>query len=338
MADDGISFATFNLLNLNRPGRRMYRGDDAWSGAEVRDKVAWTGSMIRRIGADVIGLQELWHREPLDQALAEAGLTNDYEVLVPPGMNGRAIACAALVRRSLAPQAAKWVADFPDAFRLQSAGEDPLTPAVRVAIRSFSRPVLRFTVDPGGNASRIQAFVAHFKSKRPTDLDREPWFTDAAATYKPHAEALGYAVSTVRRTAEAAALRVMLTPEMKDTATPVVVLGDLNNGQDSDTLNILTEQPFLLAPASRGGRDTALYSVQSLQELQTLRDVYYTHVHDGQHSSLDHILVSREFYPQYAQRSWTFRGIEIFNDHLPDGKAWGANDHGIVVARFKRGR
>ena len=72
--------------------------------------------------------------------------------------------------------------------------------------------------------------------------------------------------------------------------------------------------------------------------MQTLRDVYYTHIHDGQHSSLDHILVSREFYPLYAKRSWTFRGIEIFNDHLPDEKAKGTNDHGVVVARFKKGR
>jgi hypothetical protein len=38
----------------------------------------------------------------------------------------------------------------------------------------------------------------------------------------------------------------------------VVVLGDLNDGQDSNTLEILSEQPRFLQLPSAGGRDAAL--------------------------------------------------------------------------------
>ena len=62
---------------------------------------------------------------------------------------------------------------------------------------------------------------------------------------------------------------------MKGTVTPVLVLGDLNDGQHSNTLNILTEQPRYLVGESRGGVDTGLYTAQTLQEYRDTRDVYY---------------------------------------------------------------
>ena len=67
---------------------------------------------------------------------------------------------------------------------------------------------------------------------------------------------------------------------MKDTDTPVIVLGDVNDGQSSNTVNILTEQPRYLVGESRGGADNGLYTAQTLQEYRDSRDVYYTHVHN----------------------------------------------------------
>ena len=49
--------------------------------------------------------------------------------------------------------------------------------------------------------------------------------------YKNHAQAIGGAMSTIRRTAEATALRILLTRAMKGTVTPVIVLGDLASAQ-----------------------------------------------------------------------------------------------------------
>lgn len=46
---------------------------------------------------------------------------------------------------------------------------------------------------------------------------------------------------------------MLLTEEMKGTVTPVLVLGDLNDGDGSNTLNVLTEQPRYLAGAHAEG-------------------------------------------------------------------------------------
>ena len=150
------------------------------------------------------------------------------------------------------------------------------------------------------------------------------------------AGALGAALSTIRRTAEAAALRVLLTAQLKGTVTPVIVLGDLNDGQHSNTLNILTEQPRYLVGDSRGGGDNALYTAQTLQEYRDTRDVYYTHVYQDLRESLDHVLVSEQFYDHSRRRRWLFDGLVIFNDHLntEDHRSDGTADHGIVLVRF----
>lgn len=138
-------------------------------------------------------------------------------------------------------------------------------------------------------------FVVHLKFTLPTRLDREVWFTADPDTYKPHATALGAGISTIRRTAEAVAVRVLLTAVMKTTTTPVIVLGDLNDGQHSNTANILTEQARYLVGDSRGGVDNGLYTAQTLQEYRDTRDVYYTHVHQDLRESLNHVLVSEQF-------------------------------------------
>ncbi len=53
--------------------------------------------------------------------------------------------------------------------------------------------------------------------------------------------------------------------------------------------------------------------------------------------SLDHILVSEEFYDNSRRRVWMFDGMTVNNDHLnfEDHKKDGTNDHGIICATFR---
>ena len=57
--------------------------------------------------------------------------------------------------------------------------------------------------------------MTHLKSKLPTRVDKEPWSVADPDLYKNHRTALGAGISTIRRTAEAVALRVMLTDVMR---------------------------------------------------------------------------------------------------------------------------
>lgn len=285
---------------------------------------------------DILGFQELWHEKSIRAALAESGLEAEYDVLTP-GAAGEKIVCAAIVRKGLLSGEPEWITKFPDKFVLASSGDDEQTPLIAVNIDSFSRPVLHFTVKPREDRADVHVYVCHFKSKGPTKVFAEDWFKADEATYKKHALGLGAAISTIRRTAEAAALRFILSDLMKGNDTPVIVLGDVNDGQHSNTVNILTEQPRYLVGDSVGGGDTSLYTAQTLQEYRNTRDVYYTHIHNDIMESLDHILVSQEFYDNSRKRIWIFDGMTVSNDHLSfeQHKQKGTNDHGIVCATFK---
>lgn len=332
-----LSFATCNLYNLNEPQLPMYRNAEGWSEEQYKAKIEWLGRAVQVTNADVWGFQELWHRKSLVNVFKKAKLSSEFTILAPASHRGQKIICAAAVRKDLLIDEPKWIERFPDKFVLFGSGDDPQTPAIAVSLKSFSRPVLHFTIKPRTDSKEIQVFVAHLKSKMPAQVDREEWFQQDRTFYRNHRTGIGASLSTIRRTAEAAALRMMMTEATKGNDDPVVVLGDLNDDKRSNTLNILTEQPNYLMGLSTGGSDVGLYSAGTLQEYRSERDVYYTHIHQNSMESLDHILVSQEFYDNSKKRIWAFEGAEILNDHLnrKDQKEAGTTDHGIVKARFK---
>ena len=335
MSVDRFSVATMNLYNLQLPGRKMNPDQKPWTKAEFTRKVSWISQQIDSVDADIVGLQELWHADAMAEVLTKRDLEDRYELLAEPA-NGRKIVCGALVRKGLRRGEPQWIDNFPDAVRLESAGNDPQSPDVRVNLRGFSRPVLKFQVALRDEPPLTEVFVSHLKSKRPERVYNEQWFKADEEKFKPHVTALGAALATIRRTAEATALRVLLTEVMKGTVTPVIVIGDLNDGQHSNTVNIITEQPRYLVGKSTGGTDIGLYTAQTLQEYRDTRDVYYTHVHNDLRESLDHILVSEQFYDNSERRLWLFDGLIINNDHLNDAdhRAEGTGDHGIVRVAF----
>jgi predicted extracellular nuclease len=333
-----FSVATFNLYNLQLPGKAMNPNQTPWTEAEFASKLGWTARVLRQLDADIVGFQELWHADALEQMLVESGLDQTYDLLATPAV-GTKITCATIVRRGLLNGVPNWISEFPDNVRLESDNDplDPQAPHISVTLDRFSRPVLNFQVALRDDQPPMEVFVAHLKSKLPAALYNESWYRDDVDAYKPHATALGAGISTIRRTAEAVALRMLLTGIMKGTTTPVLVLGDLNDGQHSNTINILTEQPNYLVGDSQGGVDIGLYSAQTLQEYRDTRDVYYTHVHQDLRESLDHVLLSEQFYDNSRRRLWLFDGLVINNDHLnyDDQKAVGSGDHGVVQVYFK---
>ena len=333
-----FSIATFNLYNLQLPGEDMNPRQKPWTVDEFNRKLDWTARMLSQLDADIVGFQELWHAQALEEMLTKSGLDQTYDLLATPAV-GAKITCGAIVRKGLKQGDPKWIDKFPEDVRLESDSDplDPQAPHISVTLNEFSRPVLNFRVALRNDQPPAEVFVAHLKSKLPAALYNEPWYRADPDDFKPHATALGAGISTIRRTAEAVALRMLLTRVMKGTTTPILVLGDLNDGQHSNTINILTEQPGYLVGGSFGGADNGLYTAQTLQEYRDTRDVYYTHVHQDLRESLDHILVSEQFYDNSRKRLWLFDGLVINNDHLnyEDHKAIGSGDHGVVQVYFK---
>lgn len=326
-----ISFATFNLYNLQLPEVEWYK--KVYSKAEYAEKIKWSAATLIRLDADVIAFQELWSKQCLVDLFEAAGLAKDYTLyfIQDEWYN---IAVAAAVRKPWRLVDRKNHKDFPSNINLSKPrsrdGEDD---ELDITIDRFSRTILQLSInheDAQAELPTIEVFIAHLKSKRPTVLGTR------SKALKVHQEAIGSALSTIRRTAEAAALRVLLTTLMKQTDQPVVVLGDLNDGALSNTLSIITQQPpWRMYESSRVGNrnDVGLYTASILQQMRSLKDVYYTHEFKGIQEVIDHVLVSEQFYDHSDRRIWSFREMRVWNDYIEDDDS-SSSDHGVVSAYF----
>jgi len=336
MARPTLTLATFNLYNLQMPHVPMYHGR-TYSETEYGEKIAWTARMLKRIDADIIGFQELWHPDALKAAFKAAGMDGAYSFATK--LFNRSIGTALAVKNEHKINSKTWVKDFPKelVLRKRKSSATSGVPDYKIAVSAdyFARPILKAKVKPkqgSKNAPEITVFIAHFKSKLPIDLDKAE---AAKPSIKVHQAAIGGALATIRRTAEAAALRVLLTREMKGNNRPVVVMGDLNDTEHSVTNTLVTGDPNyrLFLSGTAGNSDVGLYSASSLQEYRNLRDVNFTHVFKGRHETLDHILVSEQFYDYSKKRKWSFKELRVYNDFVDDvDKSTG--DHGVVASKF----
>ena len=192
MGNKDISFGSFNLYNLQLPGEAVYRDKDGWDKPIYDKKVSWSSAALKRIAADVVGFQELWAEEAFSAVLRDAGMHGTHKALVPPAHPGDCIVNAAAVRSDIyVEDSADWIVCFPTELVLRSKGDDPQQADIAIELDRFSRPVLNFRVQIHKGTPEIEVFVCHFKSRHPTRIDGR------------HATAIGYALSTIRRTAEA---------------------------------------------------------------------------------------------------------------------------------------
>ena len=333
---DLLKTATFNLYNLQLPGKKMYSGKP-YTKAQYAAKVEWSARMIQQLDADIIGFQELWDKQCLEDVFKAAGLIGDY-TLRAEDANPGGIDNAIAVRKPHKITSAKWIADFPAETVLKKDKGGPGAPdyEMSVSIDKFSRPILRANVKwehKPGETVKLIVVVVHLKSKIPIRLDKDQ---ADDPKIRRHRTALGQALSNIRRTAEAAALRVILTNLMKGNDDPVIVAGDVNDDVNTVTTAIITGQPkFRLFADSRVGKksDAGLYGVSTMQAYRSLKDVGFTHIFDGKREILDHILVSEQFYDYSDRRIWSFNNARCYNDFLDDDKKH-TGDHAPVCATF----
>ncbi len=349
-----ISFATFNLLNLQIPGGVTYSNkppypDDNEGRAAYLKKIKWTANQVKLLDSEVVAFQELWSKQALVDVFEEAGLLGEYDIVArdAPGRGRPQVALAVQKDRSGGSQLLdgwKWIEDFPEGFNFDKLREsDGAEEEITVTINNFSRPVLHAIIQPEGSGPKpplISIYVAHFKSKGPARLSFADPKPEALIHY---AKITKSAVSHIRRVMEAGAMRAMLDVVMKseddEAISPVVVIGDLNDDTLSVTNGLLSDQPvYRFIEKSRAGltSDKGLYSTERLQQYRSPRHVYYTHIYKNKLESLDHIFVSEEFYDHSRKRFWSFRELEVFNDHLnrESFEDEGASDHGCVRAYF----
>lgn len=358
MAIQRVTFGTFNTLNLQDPNTRVHRSEKYYSSIQYTRKIEWISGMLNRLQADVVGFQEVWSKEALIEAVESSERFTEDDIVAPTD-NGNDSSVALL--SSFKTGTPIWHRDFPDDFDLTSKDGGQSGPKVSVNFSRFSRPVLQVMVKVPISSNRtkeVQIFVAHLKSKLPSQLSdasrQKLWdtygngHTDSGALKLSKlgnkiASGMGSALATVQRVTEAAALRYIIAREMDGNDRPVVVLGDLNDSSSSVSTSIITGNPsYKTILKTRQGRsnDTELFSAEWMQQYRSLSDVYYTHIFKSRRESLDHILVSEQFYDHSKKRVWTFEELRVFNDYLLDDdvnseKDKTVSDHAVATATFR---
>ncbi len=300
-----IKIASFNLANLVLPDTAYY-GHNIYAKEEYSNKTAWIAHQLRSMNADIVAFQEVFHKDALVHTINESGIYKDFHLAIDESHKGRSPANAILSRFPI--QSSRIIKEFPENSLLKL--EDGA-----VAFHHFRHPVLNARIRlPNGKS--VEVFSVHLKSKRP--LMEEGHRDD---DYNTFSYGKGKARALFIRTAEAVALRSILSSVMQSNDLPVIVMGDLNDSVHSVTSSIITgdePQRRFSTDAKRQIRDEILYSTYFMQARQSDRNVYFTHIHNGHYESLDHILLSQEFYPANNERIGQVEYMKTYNDHLID--------------------
>jgi exonuclease III len=325
MGRSSFRVGTFNVFNLALPNVPFYR-DICYSPEVYRQKTTWIAGQLIRMKADIVGFQEVLQVEALQEAIAESNMYEDATTIAATQTGDRP--GVALVSKFPVLDHQVFEA-FPDAARLDILG-------TTMPLDRFSRPVLsvRVALTP---ALDCTIFVVHLKSKRPI-------VPEGVDPQDPVQRAKGQARSLILRAAEAIALRILLVDVLRGRNHPIIVMGDVNDSGLAVTTRILSgEQPpwqFELFQKQKIW-DVLLHNVKDIQTRRSYGDFYYTHIHNGHYESLDHILVSQEFFPENRRRMGRVEQVSLLNDHLIDEDLsreevapW-QSDHGQVVATLE---
>jgi predicted extracellular nuclease len=307
-----IRFATFNLLNLGPIGAKLYDNLEPCTEAQFEAKINWTARQLDLLDADVIGFQEIFSQDVLKLVLAR---TSKYRDAIHVGFDSapesdRPTPSVALVSRLPLAAAGLCYPMFPEGVAMPAGSRDA---------DRFARPVLHAQVQVHADLV-VDVLVVHLKSKRPDYRTGDT--SEDSLLY-----ALACLRSLVRRGTEAVALRVLLSQLYRQTGRPRVVLGDFNDVADAVTTGIV-----IGAGAPLGERLFDAYELQRRPDY--LRHVGFSSMHDGQYTTIDHILVSEEFNADLPNAIGEVVDVIYLNDHLVLGLPE-ASDHGQVLARIR---
>lgn len=347
-AEVNFRVGSFNLLNLVRPGVRYY-DLPVFSQQEHDQKVQWIASMLERAQPDIVGFQEVFSSTSLEAAVSLTNNFPDHAQVLSPGAeietneeDGKALRPKVGLATRFQILRHESIKKFPSSadFQIPSKSPEGIEQLIDVPIKEFERPPLRAEILIPEADVTVIVYVTHLKSKRPiykVDEDRE----------NPIHRALGSLRAQLIRSLEATALRARIVSDIKENRKPLIVLGDLNDTVDSTSTQIIAgDAPDFRWPSKikRMYWDVLLYSTNTIQTRQDLKDFSYTHIHHGKRDLLDHILVSQEFYHRNSKRIGKVTYQHIFNDHLFDWSLTSResdrtmSDHGMPVAEIELDR
>jgi endonuclease/exonuclease/phosphatase family metal-dependent hydrolase len=313
-----LRFATFNVCNLAPPGMRCYDNLTPYTEQEYEQKTTWIAQQMDRLDADVIGFQEIFSQACIQDILRKTQHYRDAHRagIDPDPQAARLTPSVALVSRFPIVSVTMHTA-FPHNLAIA-------LPAVAEAVTAFTRPVLQVQILVPPDL-QLQCIVVHLKSKqadyRNNESPDDPYHGDLATLR-----------SLIWRGAEALALRSLLSDCLQlPPRLPLIAMGDFNDTAAAVSTQLIAGLPKHCSAVF----DDRLFDSFSIQTRRNpLRNVGYSHIHQGQHETFDHILVSEAFNPASRFAIGEVQEVIYLNDHLTLRQPE-ATDHGLVLARIR---
>ena len=150
--------------------------------------------------------------------------------------------------------------------------------------------------------------------------------------------AKGEAVALFQRGLEAVALRCLVLKKIKNSKTPAIIMGNLNDSSHRVTTDIIMGKIPKKYPHEIKQK---IWDSNDIQIKKSYKDVYFTHLNNSHYESLDHILISEESFHENPNRIGFIEYMHLYNAHLIDPAltdeeipVW-QSDHAQVVVSIK---
>ena len=324
--------ATANLLNFANPNRIYYENAPAYDNKAYEHKRRGLTDLLAKAHADIIAVQEVWDSNALE-ALAVALGFKPEQVVIPLASNDT----ASPYTQGRGPQNTPAVGIISRFEQLETTLLEEIAPKAVIDIpdiglhQHFNRPPLILRVDAYGQP--ITIITAHLKSKRAFFL-RDENGNLLEDMDDPNIRIRAKLRSLCMRAAEAASIRMSIMERLHHTREPLILLGDMNDVTGSVTTQLMTETGEVNYDKSM--RDVALFDAARIQaRYGWMKDVAYTHIHQGMPEVIDQLFVSEEFLPDSKFSLGQVERVDYFNDHLKWDYSDRVTDHGIIRAKIK---
>ncbi|MGB3750374.1 MAG: endonuclease/exonuclease/phosphatase family protein [Arcobacteraceae bacterium] len=328
-----LRVGTFNLFQFVAPPYSWYTPKNSFTKQEWEQKTSWIKKQIVEMNCDIIGFQEVFSKETLEQITKELGF--DYFITVDD---------------------AKVDDEHPTTFistTVALASKYPIVDTQIVGIDTqsifahdlesifhFSRTPIKALIELP-NKKKISVYVNHFKSNRENEL--EYTFTKNH-TLKQKKEKnkntlqKNISTSLKQRLCETSSL----FHDFKKTLTPIISVCDLNDKEFSLSIDALTNESY---HQNNETNSYILFDCYNLvdkkvhnphPEYKTPKRTPTSYFH-GVGNVLDYIFVSKEFDHNQSDAIGRIVSYEVHNNHLnnnPHGSLL-ESDHAQIVCEIE---
>ena len=326
------------MFNYLEPPNAFYEFERIYSAEQWRKKQHWIAEYLREYQPDIIGFQEVFSPESLEQLVAGQGYCYFAVVDEPQVIDDF------IYKRPVVAIASRY--PIVEVTAVKANTELALSLGLTDKF-SFSRKVLRATVDVP-HMGNCDCYVVHFKSKRSMievddkNISRTPEQTIIESL---KAQVAGGWGSTIQRGSEAALLMIEIIARRETTGQPMVLMGDFNNTLTDGVLSHLLTNTLRFVSAIDRDAYLAKYCLQDAWDLfqvavknETHQEEKIqrtpTHYFGASSSVLDYILLSCDFDASYHDSLYQVSAYDTYDRHLinpifeRDGES---TDHGIAL-------